>query len=221
MVASTVKPNANVPQLARTVSTNDGLTMVVTQLVASVQSLTGYRGPVHNRAVTFNDLTDLGVTDQHGLPTSGNQGVVGPQGPQGPAGPAGTPGAAGPTGPAGATGLTGLPGPMGPAGPMGPPGTHTLTGVFTANGTLGILPAHAMLIGATLLETAGHAVSVSLGTAAGGAQVLAATPVAASGIAAAPASAMLILAWVATQTLFVASAAWGGASVTATVWYVT
>lgn len=94
-----------------------------------------------------------------------------------------------------------------------------MTGAFTANGQLGTVPANAMLLGATLRETAGHSVNVSLGTASGGAQILAATTVGASAIVPVPAISMLLQAWTAAQNVFVASTAWGSANVTVNLWY--
>lgn len=94
-----------------------------------------------------------------------------------------------------------------------------ISGTFTANGTLGTLPAGAMIIQATLQEIAGHSVNVSLGTSSGGAQILPAVTVGASSIVPVPAISMLLQAWTAPQSIFVASGAWGSASITATLWY--
>jgi hypothetical protein len=91
------------------------------------------------------------------------------------------------------------------------------SGAFGANGALDTIPANAIIIAVTLRETAGHNVSVSLGTSPGGAQILGATAVAANSIV--PVSAFLLQAWTAPQTVYVASAAWGSASVVATIWY--
>jgi hypothetical protein len=99
-------------------------------------------------------------------------------------------------------------------------GLSRISGIFTANGTLGTIPADAMIIAVTLEETAGHAVSISLGTASGGAQVLTAAPVGANGIVPVPAESLLLQAFTASQSIFVASGSWGSASVTVTLWYV-
>lgn len=96
-----------------------------------------------------------------------------------------------------------------------------LSGVFTANGTLGIIPADAMILAAMFRETAGHTVSVSLGSTVGGAEVLAATSVTANGIKPINGSVFSLQSWTADQDIFVASAAWNGASITASVWYLT
>ncbi len=98
-------------------------------------------------------------------------------------------------------------------------GLSTLTAVFTANGTLGTIPAGAMILGGTFLETAGHTVSVSLGTGAGGAQVLSAVSVTASAIVPLNGPNFLLQSWVSDQAIFVASASWNSASVTVKVWY--
>lgn len=105
--------------------------------------------------------------------------------------------------------------------PIAAPPAVKLSGVFTANGTLGTLPADALLLGVTLIETAGHAVDISLGTSSGGDEVMDATTVGASGILPVPASALSLLAFVANQSIFIASASWNGASITANAWYVT
>ena len=78
-----------------------------------------------------------------------------------------------------------------------------------------------MIIGVTLLENNGAGVNISLGTLSGGAQVLGASAVGASDILPVPSSSLLLLAWVTNQSVFIASASWGGASITAKVWYLT
>ena len=93
-------------------------------------------------------------------------------------------------------------------------------GTFTANGTLGTVPADAMLVGCRFKETANHTVLVSLGTGAGGAQVLAAVSVGALLEVPINGPSMLLQAWTADQSIFVASAAWNSASINATCWYV-
>jgi hypothetical protein len=163
----------------------------------------------------------IGLTGATGA--TGATGVTGPSG--GPTGATGATGPIGATGPVGATGPTGPAGgptgPSGPTGATGPAGSGAikLTGVFTANGTLGTIPANAQILAAQFIETAGHAVSVSLGTTSGGAQILSAFTVGANAIVPIPDSSLLLQAWIANQSIFVASGAWGLASITASVWY--
>ena len=99
---------------------------------------------------------------------------------------------------------------------------NKISAVFTSNGSFATqIPAGAIITNALLTETAGHNVSVSLGTSSGGAHIFGATQVNASDDLPIPASALRLLAWTAAQTVYVASASWGGASVTATIWYFT
>lgn len=174
-----------------------------------------------NSAITFSSFdTALSVTPRTWYQTSGGgpTGPTGPTGATGATGPVGVQGASGPTGGPGATGPTGATGPVGATGATGI-GATKITGVFTANGTLGTIPANAQIIAAQLKETAGHAVSVSLGTTAGGSDVLPAFTVGANAIVPVPDSSLLLQAWIANQSIFVASTAWGLASITATIWY--
>ena len=91
---------------------------------------------------------------------------------------------------------------------------------LSADGSVGSIPAKAMITGVTLLEVNGHSVTVSLGQTAGAADVLGATSVGASGIVPVPASSLSLQAWTASQTIFVHSASWGSAAVTVSIWYV-
>jgi hypothetical protein len=169
-------------------------------------------------------------------PTGPASTVTGPTGPTGAAstvtGPTGLTGPAstvtGPTGPTGAastvTGPTGTIGPTGPTGaistvtgPTGPAGggaTLTATGV-TANASFGTLPANGFLLFALFRETAGHTISVGIGTTSGATDVLAAQTVPASGTLTVPIT-VFSLGWFSaslTQTLFLSSASWGGATI--------
>lgn len=92
---------------------------------------------------------------------------------------------------------------------------------FTADGQIATIPASAMIIAMTLQETAGHNVTVTLGTTSGGSQLLGSTVVNASSILPIPAAALLLQAWVANQNIFIHSAAWSSAQIIATVWYLT
>src|SRR3954454_14064480 len=74
----------------------------VSALKETVESLIGQRGRSPNRAVTFNDLTAMGVLTQDAVNSPGGS-FAPPPGPQGPIGPTG---ATGPQGPIGLTGAT-------------------------------------------------------------------------------------------------------------------
>lgn len=95
-----------------------------------------------------------------------------------------------------------------------------ITGTFTADGSFSTqIPAGSQIVAVQFLETAGFTVSVSLGTASGGAQILAAVSVTANDILPVPDSNLLLLTWKTAQTVFIHSASWGGASINATIWY--
>lgn len=99
--------------------------------------------------------------------------------------------------------------------------TDKLTGTFTANGSIvAQLPALANIVGASMVNTTTIAVVVGMGTTSGATDIMDATTIAASDVTPIPASALLKLAWLANQTIFVDSPSWGGASVNATLWYV-
>jgi hypothetical protein len=95
-----------------------------------------------------------------------------------------------------------------------------VTGV-TANGALGTLPANAFPLYAFLRETAGIGVNVGIGSTSGGADVVAATAVPASGTLTIPITSFLKdwFSATAAQGLFLSSASWGGASINATLVY--
>lgn len=101
-------------------------------------------------------------------------------------------------------------------------GAAKLTGTFTANGSIVTqLPAQANIVAASFTNTTTIAVVVGMGTTSGAVDIMDATTIAASDVTPIPSSALLKLAWIANQTIFVDSASWGGASVNATVWYLT
>jgi hypothetical protein len=54
-------PNPNVPQIATPVGNLGALTVVTQSLKQAVDSLAGFRGKNTDRAVTFNDLINLGL----------------------------------------------------------------------------------------------------------------------------------------------------------------
>lgn len=85
----------------------------------------------------------------------------------------------------------------------------------TANETLGTLPAGAYLMFALFRETTGNEVSVSIGTTTGGSDVMEAVAVPGNGTLSATTNAFskVWFSAVATQTLYLASASWGGASI--------
>ena len=151
-------------------------------------------------------------------------------GPAGPAGPAGPPGQAivgpagqkGDQGDKGDKGDQGVPGPAGPKGDPGSGGSQVVsvpTAGVTANSAIGTIPAGSMVVGITLTETAGHAVTVSIGSTPGAADLVLPFLIAANGIVSISPLSMAKAAWTAAQGLNVASTAWGGASLNAKVWY--
>lgn len=92
-------PNAYTPPVPSVVFDNTGqvrnLGACITALKACTDSLTGQRGDLSNRAVTFKDLVDYGVLSQGAVGSPNGLGG-GPPGPQGPAGPVGPTGPQGP-----------------------------------------------------------------------------------------------------------------------------
>lgn len=107
-------------------STNiQNLAACVMAMKACVESLTGQRGDLPNRAVTFKDLVNYNILSAGAVRSitgsaGGNTGLAGPAGPAGPPGATGAVGPAGPTGPAGATGPAGSTGATGATGLRGP-----------------------------------------------------------------------------------------------------
>jgi Collagen triple helix repeat (20 copies) len=149
---------------------------------------------------------------------------IGPPGPAGPPGPPG-PASIGPKGDQGDKGDKGDQGVPGPAGPKGDPGSGGSqvvaipTAGVVANSSIATIPANSMVVGITLTETAGHAVTVSVGSTPGAQDLVLPFPIAANGIVSISPLSMARAAWTAAQGLNVASAAWGGASLNAKVWY--
>ncbi len=94
-----------------------------------------------------------------------------------------------------------------------------LTAVITANATMGTVPARAIISAITLEETAGHMVSISIGTTSGGSDIMGATSVSANALIPIPSIVLLLMAWKADQPIFINSASWSSASITATLWY--
>jgi len=92
----------------------------------------------------------------------------------------------------------------------------------TSNGQLGTLPADGVIAFLVLRETAGHAASVGVGSSSGATDVLPPQQVAASGAVMIPISAFSA-AWFSVssaQVLYLTSAAWGSASINASLFYV-
>lgn len=58
------RPNANVPQIPDPIADTRSLVFVAQQLKQGVDSLAGNRGSVRNRAVTLQDLINLGLVTQ-------------------------------------------------------------------------------------------------------------------------------------------------------------
>ena len=150
---------------------------------------------------------------------------IGPAGPPGPPGAQGNPGIQGPQGDTGPKGDQGIQGEVGPAGPKGDPGSGgsqviaVPTAGVTANSGIGTIPAGSMVVGITLTETAGHAVTVSIGSTPGAQDLVLPFLIAANGIVSISPLSMARAAWTTAQGLNVASTAWGGASLNAKVWY--
>lgn len=95
------------------------------------------------------------------------------------------------------------------------------TTAITSNSSMGTLPANGFILYALLRETAGHNATVSIGTTSGGADVLSAQLVPASGTLTVPIT-VFTVGWfsaVSTQALFLSSTSWGGASVNITLDY--
>lgn len=103
---------------------------------------------------------------------------------------------------------------------LGASGTLLVAGITSnASGALGLLPPSGYILRLLLHETAGHQVAVTVGTTSGGGDV---APVSGSSIV--PAFGTLtidvtnLINWfsaTAAQALFLASASWGGASISA------
>jgi hypothetical protein len=100
------------------------------------------------------------------------------------------------------------------------PGQLRLLGA-TANASIGSLPPNAIITGILLRETAGHNVTVSVGSTSGGSNILASGAVPASGTLSVPMSALAANWFSASsaQTVFIASASWGSAAVNIAVLY--
>ena len=155
-----------------------------------------------------------------GLTIPGGPTFIGfPQPPDVPCDPTGK-GWRGPLGPVGPAGPVG---PIGPQGPQGIPGSGAVTGVATAtvvaNGQIATVPTGAMVLGIMLTETAGHAVTVSIGSTPGATDLVLPFPIAANAIGTVSPLAMARTAWPTAQVLYVSSTAWGGASLNVKVWY--
>jgi hypothetical protein len=129
-------PNPYTPPIPNPTNDSQNIAACLTALKACVESLTGQRGDLPNRAVTFKDLVDYNILtagavksiDGSFVPGSGPSGEQGPVGPVGPVGPPGVAGPPGVTGASGPAGPPGVPGPVGPPGsvPVGQlPGTST------------------------------------------------------------------------------------------------
>lgn len=96
-----------------------------------------------------------------------------------------------------------------------------LAGTFAANGSIVTqLPALANIVAASMINTTTISVVVGMGTTSGAVDIMDATTIAASDITPIPASALLKLAFLGAQTIFVDSASWAGASVITNLWYV-
>ena len=88
-----------------------------------------------------------------------------------------------------------------------------------ANQLLATIPANAVIITLSLQERAGHAVTISMGTTAGATDVMPGVALLANQLLVVTQLSFTTLAFVNLQTLYINSAAWGGAQVNAKVWY--
>lgn len=98
-------------------------------------------------------------------------------------------------------------------------GAIKLTGTFTANGKIGTLPAGAMITGVTLKNTTGTSVNITLGTTAGGSDLMRSLAVPGNTLEPVPQGAIITQAFAANQDIFIASASWGGASIGVVLWF--
>ena len=158
-----------------------------------------------------------------GLTIPGGPSFIGfPQPPDVPCDPTGK-GWRGPPGPVGPKGDKGDPGAKGDKGDQGIPGSGAVTGVTTAtvvaNASIATVPTGAMVLGIMLTETAGHAVTVSIGSTPGATDLVLPFPIAANAIGTVSPLAMARAAWPTAQVLYVSSTTWGGASLNTKVWY--
>lgn len=94
-----------------------------------------------------------------------------------------------------------------------------LVATLSANGAIGVLPAGAMLIGATMLNAGTVAINASIGTTSGGNDVVDITAVPTLDIQPIPPNALLLSAFTANQTIYAGSSAWGGGTLTFTAWF--
>jgi hypothetical protein len=89
--------------------------------------------------------------------------------------------------------------------------------------TYAVLPKNATIQAITLRETAGNAVTLSIGTSSGGAQIVSAYALSAStSVTIGQASATMLASWFSassTQAIYISSALWNSASVNVTVYY--
>ena len=101
-------------------------------------------------------------------------------------------------------------------------GGQTIKGIpfygVTANTRIGTLPAGAVLLGVVLTETAGHTVSVSIGSTSGGTDIMAATSVTASTTSGTnPTFTKQIFSSL--TAVFLNAASWNSASINGKLWY--
>ena len=129
-------------------------------------------------------------------------------------------------------GWRGPPGPVGPKGDKGDQGDQgipgaagsgavqsALTAGVAANASIATLPTGSMILSVSVSETAGQAVTLTIGTTAGASDVMPAVAVAANQLLTITQLSFTKLAFAAPQALFLNSAAWGGAQVNVKVWY--
>jgi hypothetical protein len=102
---------------------------------------------------------------------------------------------------------------LGSCPPTGAAGTMCLnaTSSVTANASIGSGPARAFIFFITLSETAGHAVTLNLGTTLGASNVASGLYVPANGSLLVTAQALSSAWFASAQPLYVSSASWGGA----------
>jgi hypothetical protein len=94
-----------------------------------------------------------------------------------------------------------------------------LTHTFTANGSIGTVPAGALILGVTLKNNTANSVDITLGTTAGASDVMRSLTVGTNAFVVVPQGALILPAFAAAQAIFVNSSAWNSASIGATLWY--
>lgn len=97
-----------------------------------------------------------------------------------------------------------------------------ISGTFAADGSIGdTLPAGAVIVGGKITPNNSTPVNISLGSISGGSDILQTTTIVGEPDPGQPLQGTNFLEWMfgSNQSIFVHSPAWGGASVTVTIWF--